>query len=820
MDALKKAIKAAADQAARAAVIAEAVQAGQRSLIPADWSDDGSLDAAAHPRFSTRANGRTYNDTQQLVSAALYDRVFPGGASDDNYLWIVDMTDDWAIYQCNWDGDYFQVTYSIDDNGAVTLGEPVVVQRVTAYEPVESKSAKPGKRTRRAAAVSTRELRTVTLRDVQIRAGADDNTSTFVGYASVTGEPYDVTDWLGSYREPLALDTPVATATGWSSVGDLQVGDSVFGSDGQLVPVESVTPIFEGHDCYRVTFNDGEQIIASGRHGWTLERQASQVPRWEVVTTTTEQMATDCRSGKRGAPLYRVRNACMDLPEADLTVEPYLLGLWLGDGAAGTNWIAVEWGKRADIEVALSKSLESWERLDWKQTSDNGGMLRIVPVEGTCMRGHVTSETKTSNTGIVADPAKESERRCRECRRNRAHEGVGPSGRFVARLRGLGILHDKHIPVAYLRAGTVQREALLQGLIDSDGSVNPHGQVSFVNTNAALIEGICELLTSLGHRWSVAHVDRGNGHDIVNFTPASDVPVARLPHKVARQHAASSLAAYHYVVNVERVESVPVRCIGIETDDHLFQVGRHGVLTHNTIKPGAFVKTLREAEVPLLFNHDGMPVACYRADGTGTMQLAEDGHGLKVEADLDRRQTLTNDLCIALERGDLSKMSFSFASVRDKENWSDDYSEREVGELKLYDASIVTYPANPTTVAGLRNALGHEGRARLIAVGGALTEMREGKTLSAASEKLIRTALAALQEADEAIDTGQESLTTVLGDPPAADADDKPADPPKSGDESNPTAPDDGAGTRALELEREQVRVRLEVLRRKRHRAA
>lgn len=117
-----------------------------------------------------------------------------------------------------------------------------------------------------------------------------------------------------------------------------------------------------------------------------------------------------------------------------------------------------------------------------------------------------------------------------------------------------------------------------------------------------------------------------------------------------------------------------------------------------TIMPGAFAKTLREsANVPLLFNHGGMPVA---STAGGTMRLSEDAKGLRVEADLDRRQSIANDLCIALERGDLTQMSFSFSAV--KQGWSDDYTERSVTELRLYDASIVTYPANPTTTAALR----------------------------------------------------------------------------------------------------------------------
>lgn len=197
-----------------------------------------------------------------------------------------------------------------------------------------------------------------------------------------------------------------------------------------------------------------------------------------------------------------------------------------------------------------------------------------------------------------------------------------------------------------------------------------------------------------------------------------------------------------------------------------------------TIRSGAFSKTLREApNVPLLFNHDGMPIASTRG---GTMTLTEDESGLRVDADLDRRQTLTNDLCIAMERGDLSQMSFSFQAI--KQQWSSDYAQRDVTELRLFDASLVTYPANPATTASLRaelvSNLGVEGRARVLAVENILGELREGKAISAANAELLQQALDALHKADDALnqvtpilkevdaalDEGQQAISDTLGD--------------------------------------------------------
>jgi HK97 family phage prohead protease len=116
------------------------------------------------------------------------------------------------------------------------------------------------------------------------------------------------------------------------------------------------------------------------------------------------------------------------------------------------------------------------------------------------------------------------------------------------------------------------------------------------------------------------------------------------------------------------------------------------------IDPGAFGKTLSEqADVRFLVNHDGIPLA---RTSSGTMQLAEDETGLKVDAQLDSRMSLANDLVIAIARGDLKEMSFAFRVIR--QTWSPDYEQRNIHEVKLFDVSVVTYPASPATSAKVR----------------------------------------------------------------------------------------------------------------------
>ena len=287
-----------------------------------------------------------------------------------------------------------------------------------------------------------------------------------------------------------------------------------------------------------------------------------------------------------------------------------------------------------------------------------------------------------------------------------------------------------------------------------------------------------------------------------------------------------------------------------------------------TILPGAFAKTLREqGDIPLLFNHDGVPLA---STASNTSRLSEDGKGLRNEADLDRRDAMTNSICVQLSRGVLSKMSFSFRAIKDA--WNDAYDDRGVSELACYDSSIVTYPANPTTsgelVDAMRSALGREGRslwlspdelsirsvlgtddvdddlleralralahadeivtrtrgphgrARTFLVAQSLSELRAGKTLSAANEKLLNSALTALSSADKAHAklsaahaTASDAISNALNSSAPKDAPSSASSgasdgkstgtPPGNG---NPINPQDGAGPRsaALKLRRER----------------
>src|SRR5512133_115320 len=129
----------------------------------------------------------------------------------------------------------------------------------------------------------------------------------------------------------LALDTPVPTPDGWRTIGDLEPGDWVFAPSGQEIPVIEASEVMLGRPCREVTFSDGTTVIADAEHLWRVRTHDD--PPHRRRTLTTDEVA---RSVRRGAG-YRWRlDQCrpVQYDERDLPIDPYVLGVWLGDGTS------------------------------------------------------------------------------------------------------------------------------------------------------------------------------------------------------------------------------------------------------------------------------------------------------------------------------------------------------------------------------------------------------------------------------------------------------------------------------------------------------
>ncbi|WP_026403969.1 replicative DNA helicase [Actinomadura rifamycini] len=273
----------------------------------------------------------------------------------------------------------------------------------------------------------------------------------------------------------LGLDTPLPTPTGWTTMGEVRVGDRLIGADGEPTRVVAATDVMRDRPCYEVEFSDGEVIVADAGHQWRTTappghlRPAGQGRRTTTAMLTAAHRCTSPAAAETGGRAVRTtaeifatlrhgtRNhavevaAPFDLPEADLPADPYLLGLRLGAGRA------------------------------------------------------------------------------------------------------------PHLPDVCLRASVRQRLALLDGLLDTAATTGADGRVRLTLADEVLAQAVRELLLTLGRRAAVEPAGDGRTHRIV-------LDDARERH----------------IVDVRPVASVPVRCVQVDNDDHMYLAGRSCIPTHNS----------------------------------------------------------------------------------------------------------------------------------------------------------------------------------------------------------------------------------------------
>lgn len=367
----------------------------------------------------------------------------------------------------------------------------------------------------------------------------------------------------------LPVETPIAVPGGWKPIGELQVGDLVIGGDGQPTRVTYVSPVWTDREVIEFDFDDGTSLRSDAEHQWSAwtvhDRDAGRPPR----TVTTREIVSRFTRGD-GTPFWKIPlTAPVEHPARPLSIHPYVLGVWLGDGAADCARITCHEDDAAIVD-------------------------RCIELEGgRCGARVFQGETRTFNQVVGGVPDKSKNLDPRNLR---------------GRLRALGVLGNKHIPAEYLTASVEQRRELLAGLMDTDGFVDPRlGRVEFCNTNEVLARGVLELARSLGFKATLT-VGRATlrGRDTgpkfrvcwTNPAPAFNLARKATTHRAWVERRLAQAATLRpkkgrarmqrntwdcRVITVwRRVPTVPVRCIAVEAEHHTYVATPQYIVTHNT----------------------------------------------------------------------------------------------------------------------------------------------------------------------------------------------------------------------------------------------
>ena len=348
----------------------------------------------------------------------------------------------------------------------------------------------------------------------------------------------------------LSLDTRLPTPAGWTTVADIQIGDFIFGEDGKPAPVLNKSAVFN-KPMYRLVLADGRELKVSEDHINTVIHQRQKRVEGKRVNyldrrdmTTKELLAiplTTTRNKTNKNPKGKENRVWLPLPkpvqypECDLPIDPYTLGLAIGDGSMD----------RATGYCRLHGHVDDLPRF-----------ITHIPTE--C--GPILLDKRFPSVGRVG------------------LQGLG------SKLKALGLNchgNDKFVPEQYKLASVDQRLALLQGLMDTDGTAYVAGCTSFTSNSLQLVKDVQELVWSLGGNATYAPMEEAYRCNV-----RLNLPLFRLPRKLERQH----MKAFDRIplVAIEPITQEPSQCLMVGTPERTFLAGDY-VVTHNTTVMGEYL---------------------------------------------------------------------------------------------------------------------------------------------------------------------------------------------------------------------------------------
>jgi MoxR-like ATPase len=355
------------------------------------------------------------------------------------------------------------------------------------------------------------------------------------------------------------LTSNIKTPTGWTTMGDIQVGDYVSVPDGTSAPVSGVYP--QGQkQIYKITFSDGRTARACGEHLW--ETFVLRKHSWEILNTEQIKKLIETTQRQVHIPLI-AQSYTSDLEE--LPMDPYVLGCLLGDGGMTSSSLTFS---TVDLEMIdlLSERLDNGYKL-FKERSSTCDYRLIIDKDNNGV-------TKPSRT------------------RGEFYNS------YRERLNDLGLLgsnsYTKFIPQLYKTASLQQKEDLIAGLVDTDGHVTKKGgSVSISTSSHTMALDIQEIVWSMGgvciikerHPTYTYNGERKNG--AVSYAVSIRYPTPRNLSKLTRKRDLLPDDTYQYknlnlrIVKIEEDGIEEAQCIMVDHPDHLYITDNY-VVTHNT----------------------------------------------------------------------------------------------------------------------------------------------------------------------------------------------------------------------------------------------
>ena len=375
------------------------------------------------------------------------------------------------------------------------------------------------------------------------------------------------------------LYSQVKTSTGWKNMGDITIDDLIVGPDGRNYTIENIIPNQE-RMVFRIYFSDGRHVDAADDHMWKVFvgswRRKKIKGKTEYIkdgyrTITTQQikelLEIPTYKNKSYIPLsFPHNNSDVDLP-----IDPYVLGCIIGDGCISRkNQIGYASADQQIIDEIRNRLPPGMEIN--KHPSNKYG-YSIVPNDSLKKDFYSTYGGGIATKGKIISP-------------------------MVVELTNLGLMtkksNNKFIPQIYKNASFKQKLDLLQGLLDTDGSINPKpGNATYCTVSKQLADDVRDILWSIG---AIVNIKEKN----TSFTDKSRVKKSgqkayvlkiryRFPKQLFKLERKLNRCPDNYqyedlrlkINKVEQLGVMPVQCISISGEDNLYLTDNY-IVTHNS----------------------------------------------------------------------------------------------------------------------------------------------------------------------------------------------------------------------------------------------
>lgn len=353
----------------------------------------------------------------------------------------------------------------------------------------------------------------------------------------------------------------VLTPAGYVPIGNIRVGDLVASNDGNFYPVTGVYP--QGKQpVYEIEFNYGIKVRASDEHIWTVSRDYGKTYHNETTAEIVEKgyAYTEKPTGWVHHKVELPPVKPLEMPEKELPIDPYLLGCLIGDGCLSKG--ALDF---STMDQFIVDKLNIILSRDWK--------MQLRKAASSQLSDYLIAFIDKANGKALGGTT-----------------GKSPLKAALVAL-GVAVTGDKKlIPKEYLFASIEQRQALLDGLFDTDGYVAKNGQLEYVTVSKKLAQDVKFLAESLGFNvrtnndipsFYLYKGKKKRAKDTYYLALYGEGVVSTLPRKVNRLRTDKKSRQRLRIYDISFIGKEECTCISVAAPNKLF-LTEHAVPTHNT----------------------------------------------------------------------------------------------------------------------------------------------------------------------------------------------------------------------------------------------